>query len=438
MIKNLKQNIMKKNQIKKSILFNSLIGTLTILSMSKSSFVRAQTKVLFLGNSFTYTYDIPTLFENMASNTGQSVFVDQYTQPGIAVYDDQVTGHINDPAAQSKITSQQWDFIVVQDNMGGWVYDFIAGTPGNANVTLYNQIKANNPCTRVVYFAAWGPEGGVPSLGYPNESTVNCNNRIHTNWVNFNDQATNEIVSPIGKVWNQSLSSLPSVDLYYSDNVHPSLEGSYLAALTIYTSIFKKDPNDITYTGGVSTSTANTMKSIAWNIVMDPTMFTQCNLDEYTPVISQNGDDLSTTGFNSYQWYFNGNPIAGATSATYTVTQIGTYSVEGFDQNGCSSISLQYDVTSINGNGGVGINENALHFIQLYPNPVSVALTISIEDEIKQVRIYDFSGKLVFELRNNQASQLQIDVSNWENGMYIVSAINETGISQSKRFIVSK
>ncbi|MCS6992136.1 MAG: PKD domain-containing protein, partial [Chitinophagales bacterium] len=41
------------------------------------------------------------------------------------------------------------------------------------------------------------------------------------------------------------------------------------------------------------------------------------------------------SGYTSYQWYLNGNPISGATSQTYTATTSGTYSCEVTDNNGC-------------------------------------------------------------------------------------------------------
>lgn len=40
-----------------------------------------------------------------------------------------------------------------------------------------------------------------------------------------------------------------------------------------------------------------------------------------------------------YQWYFNGNPIAGASSTTITPTQSGDYTVAGFNSGGCSTLS---------------------------------------------------------------------------------------------------
>ncbi|MCE9538422.1 MAG: hypothetical protein K8R85_04280, partial [Bacteroidetes bacterium] len=275
-------------------------STILILALFFSVITNAQTKVLFLGNSFTFTYDVPALFSGLASSAGISVSIDQNTQAGMAVADEQIVGHVNDGTSQTKINSQQWDYVVVQDNMGDYVNNIgvIPSSCGNANVALYNMIKANNSCTRIIYFAGWGPSGGV----FTGDNTSACIERVHGNMIYLNNGIGQEIVTPIGKAWNSSLIQLPAVNLYYSDNVHPSLEGSYLAAATIFTSIFKIDPTNLTYTGTVNSITAQTMRTIAYNTVTNSSYFTTTNLSAFTPIISQSGAVLSVpAGYTSYQ-----------------------------------------------------------------------------------------------------------------------------------------
>ncbi|RYY38714.1 MAG: T9SS type B sorting domain-containing protein, partial [Chitinophagaceae bacterium] len=48
---------------------------------------------------------------------------------------------------------------------------------------------------------------------------------------------------------------------------------------------------------------------------------------------------LQVTGGTSYQWLLNGNPIAGATAATYNATQTGNYSVTITNAQGCTGTS---------------------------------------------------------------------------------------------------
>lgn len=387
------------------------------------SFANAQTKVLFLGNSFTYTYDIPTLFEGLANSAGISVSVDERTTAGIAVYDQAsqgLLGHINDSQSQSKISSQNWDYIVVQDNMGAWVANYITGTAGNANVTLANQIKANFNCTHIIYMAAWGPEGGVPSLGYPNETTQSCIERIHTNFVDYNNSVNtyDEIVSPVGKSWIQSLSQIPSVDLYHTDNTHPSLAGSYLTAATLFVSIFKKDPINLSYTGGVNSSTASTMRSIAWSKVTNGTIYNTTNLAGHTPGISANGNQLTATGFSApYQWYLNGNSISGATSVTHNAISNGIYTVLGTDPEGCSDFSFEYNMIT------TGVAENTLVTDFKLKTLSSNQFELS-SDVMGTIYVYNLQGKLIESLQKNENTSI-INIDNNAKGLYFISLINE-------------
>lgn len=407
--------------------FGGILLTFCVLSAN------AQIKVLFLGNSFTYMYDIPALFENMADNAGISVLVEEYTQPGIAVGDwTGFNGHTTDAAAQAKINSQDWDFVIVQDNLGGWVYEYIPSVIGNSNVDLYNQIKANNSCTEIVYFAGWGPVGGVPgatSSGIDN--TINCIERIHDNIVYFNDASgANEIVCPLGKSWIESMQQMPGVNLYYSDQVHPSLEGSYLAAATLFGSVFKVDVNTLTYNGGVSSSTASLFRSIAWDMITDNALFIETNLDDHTPLITWNGTNLITSGYSTYQWYLNGNPISGASASAYNPTTNGTYKVVGFNSS-CDFESMEYELNTIS----VDEIGEKISF-EMYPNPASDVVIVSL-NESSDVIIYNSIGAVIYTNQLTNALS-EIDVSQFENGLYTVIVQTHAGSSCAKQLVIAR
>lgn len=62
-----------------------------------------------------------------------------------------------------------------------------------------------------------------------------------------------------------------------------------------------------------------------------------------TLVITQTGNTLiATSGFATYQWYFNGNLISGAISSSYTTNTSGTYAVEANTNLGCYAVSGGY------------------------------------------------------------------------------------------------
>jgi PKD repeat protein len=57
------------------------------------------------------------------------------------------------------------------------------------------------------------------------------------------------------------------------------------------------------------------------------------------PVISINGNLLTSSIAQTYQWYYDGNLITGATNQTYSAQQTGDYSVIVTDANGCSGFA---------------------------------------------------------------------------------------------------
>ena len=84
--------------------------------------------------------------------------------------------------------------------------------------------------------------------------------------------------------------------------------------------------------------------------------------------ISQSGSVLtaSPSGAISYQWYFEGTEINGATNSTYDATWLsGNYTIVVTDANGCHAESSAFNYT---GNGILSLNNSG---ITVYPNPFS-------------------------------------------------------------------
>lgn len=87
------------------------------------------------------------------------------------------------------------------------------------------------------------------------------------------------------------------------------------------------------------------------------------------------------------------------------------------------------DYISFNGNA----DENG---ILIYPNPVKDNFTISAsENVIHEIKIYDLTGKLVFELMMNDSNKESIDTHLLSNGMYVVSLATDKGIKTHKLFV---
>lgn len=140
-----------------------------------------------------------------------------------------------------------------------------------------------------------------------------------------------------------------------------------------------------------------------------------------TPVISVfPGDTLRSSAALSWQWFFNGSPINGATNQIYVATQGGTYMVQVIDENGCeSSAVIEYSP--------VGITEALSNqYISLYPNPGNGRFTIAGEfdryDAI-EVSISNMLGQGVMpivKVGENDSINREFDLSGMPKGVYIV------------------
>lgn len=110
--------------------------------------------------------------------------------------------------------------------------------------------------------------------------------------------------------------------------------------------------------------------------------------------VTVNGDTMTAYNGITYQWYFNGEVIAGATGSQYVATQNGTYAVVITDDNGCGASSN--GISMVRTDIGILVERD----IVVYPNPNAngtwyVQLANDMFDA--QAQVYDYSGKLVYD-----------------------------------------
>jgi|TARA_B110000879_G_scaffold44746_1_gene63234 hypothetical protein len=82
---------------------------------------------------------------------------------------------------------------------------------------------------------------------------------------------------------------------------------------------------------------------------------------------------------------------------------------------------------------GVDDNSNANNF-KVYPNPSNDFVNISGPRDISELVIMDVIGNVVYSINPNE-SDLNVSVSNFENGMYIISILDAKGNSSVERFV---
>ena len=77
------------------------------------------------------------------------------------------------------------------------------------------------------------------------------------------------MVIPVGLAFERALKMNPDVVLHNQDRIHPSLEGTYLAAAVFYAALYRNSPLELDYDAGLEDDTARLLNQAAWETVQD-------------------------------------------------------------------------------------------------------------------------------------------------------------------------
>ncbi len=82
-------------------------------------------------------------------------------------------------------------------------------------------------------------------------------------------------------------------------------------------------------------------------------------------------------------------------------------------------------------------NELAADLVSAFPNPASTSLTVRAEQQrnMDKINVYSFDGKLVQTYTNLIATQKNIDVTDFNNGLHIIKVYFEDGVVTKKVMI---
>lgn len=149
-------------------------------------------------------------------------------------------------------------------------------------------------------------------------------------------------------------------------------------------------------------------------LVVD-TLLNQNNFEEYIYRLEAN-----LVGVSNYQWYYNYEPIAGATSEEYFPKESGTYYVVVTDQ-GCSATSnlISLTVTALEDN-------DFSKSLKLSPNPTDGILQLDLETNILgdyQINLLDQTGRRFALKKGKKETAIlkeTLDLVNFAEGLYFI------------------
>jgi hypothetical protein len=147
--------------------------------------------------------------------------------------------------------------------------------------------------------------------------------------------------------------------------------------------------------------------------------------------ITQSGNTLNCTGtFVSYQWYYNGIAISGATSANYNPTQNGYYYVVVNDANNCSNQSNMISFV-------VGIEDiNGATPVTVFPNPTADVVNIHTP-MAGDLILTDMLGKVMYNAHVEKGTT-SLTVNHLAAGVYCYRFLSDNLQKANGKLVIVK
>ena len=208
-------------QVLKSILFIFLFSHICASDLYAQG---SEKKVLFIGNSYTYFWNLPQTVEAMAESKQIYITAIQSTAGGANL--GQHWNYKKGLTTKDKIREGSYDYIVLQD---------------------HSMRAVNQPDSLLHYGKLFGDlvkERGAQALLYltwAREWDPYMQDVITDKYYELAEEINARIV-PVGLAWKRALVLRPGLELYDQDGSHPSPLGAYLSACVFYGVITGESP----------------------------------------------------------------------------------------------------------------------------------------------------------------------------------------------------
>ena len=178
--------------------------------------------VMFIGNSYLYTQDIPGIVQALADSAGgDKLAVISITAPDVALID-----HWNDRWVRDEIARLPCEWVILQQ--GPSSVELNRDTLRLATRLFADHMAKVGDATPAL-FSAW-----------PNASRRQDFPRAIESY-RLAAQDVGGMFLPIASAWLAAWDRQADLQLY-ADGLHPSAAGAYLAALVIYTKLLNQTP----------------------------------------------------------------------------------------------------------------------------------------------------------------------------------------------------
>ena len=221
--------------------------------------------ILFIGNSYTDFANKPSrYFGEIMKAAGYKVRVIALTKGGWTLLQSSDPNDEVGSKVENLLTTRDLDFVVLQEQ---------SMTPAVNTGAFYTGVKRldkkirENGATPVLY-ATWGRKQGSGDLTAYGLTAETMTWKLAAAYEHMG-QTYDIPVAHVGLAFWDIIQNQKGLTLHDPDMSHPSAEGSYLAALTIFARITGIDPTTVDYQGGVNPNIEPILKEAARKAVFE-------------------------------------------------------------------------------------------------------------------------------------------------------------------------
>ncbi len=215
--------------------------------------------ILFIGNSFTAVNDLPGMFVQLAKSGGSAVNARMCAPGGYRLIQ-----HVSDPSTLSKLSSQKWDIVVLQEQSQAPAIQTERETYMYPAVRSFDGLIRKAGSVPLLYMT-WGRKHGCPEIGFSDYGSMQ--EKLIEGYLGIAKELSIEC-APVGIAWKTAVERRPYLELWAADGIHPSPAGTYLAACIFYAVIYHHSPEGLNFTAGLSFSDAGFLQAIAAETVL--------------------------------------------------------------------------------------------------------------------------------------------------------------------------
>lgn len=189
----------------------------------------AMTRVLFIGNSYTYENSVPEMLKGFARALAPQT---QLKTESVLTGGATLRWLLTEGTASRRMAEGGWSHVVLQEQslLGGMRIDGVAylGDPEPLFFPAARQLAAQASAVgaKPLFYMTWSRKANLAAQGHLTQAYARIASELGA------------ALAPVGVAWERVRREHPELELYAQDGHHPGPAGSYLSACVLFASIF--------------------------------------------------------------------------------------------------------------------------------------------------------------------------------------------------------